>query len=1091
MYIIFFKFGNIFLKIRKKRTHLIKTFDNKINIVGDDLKTTIIKNSKISVSTSLFSIYGFESLKKELKNIENLRFIFTVPTFLKTDEEKKNSKYFSINSTNTQKAISGSSFEINLKNELKGRNIAKECKSWIKEKAKFKTNKGNNSIQSMFIVDETLKKSVYLGMDEFSSAGFGYKKDDSALRIINKMQEENITKVYLENFDKVWNDEKILKDVTSEIMDYMDNLHKENSPEFIYYLILYHIFNEFLENLNEDELANEKTGFKNSIIWNKLYDFQKDAVLGLINKLERYNGCILADSVGLGKTFTALGVIKYYQERNKSILVLCPKKLGDNWKTFLNNYEDNPLLKDRFNYDVLYHTDILRENGFSNGVDLSRINWVNYDLIVIDESHNFRNNDAKKDKTTRYQKLLNIIKTGVKTKLLMLSATPVNNRFTDLKNQLALAFEGFTNLKNDKLNVDNSIDNILRKAQLTFNNWSKLPLVEQTSKKLLDELNQNFDFFNLLDSVTIARSRKHIEKYYDMQNIGKFPIRLAPLTLRCEITNLNNIMKIEEIYKKLSTFNMGVYAPFNYILDSKINFYSELYDDKIDDKGTLKQKSRENNLKILMRVNFLKRLESSVDSFRITLDNFASNISNILQKIEDFEAGKEALIEDENLIELENIEDETWLNEEFSIGKKVKINLCDMNTIGWKTDLKEDLNIALHILEDMKKVSPNHDTKLNVLKEQIKEKLENPINKNNKKIIIYTAFAHTANYLYEQLKDFNLSLQLQTAKITGSDVNKSTLNINNEFNNLLCYFSPKSKNKTIKPNEKEIDILIATDCISEGQNLQDCDTLINYDIHWNPVRIIQRFGRVDRIGSQNEFIKLINFWPQISLDEYINLKNRVETRMFMVDTTATGEDNVLTNQSSQMEFRKNQLQKLQNEVVDIEDMDNSICLTDLGLNDFRMDLINFLQIKGDIKNVSCGVHTVCKKDENKNIKEGVIFVLKNINQAQSFYLVYISQDGQIIQNHLNIKNILDTLRTLCKTKDEPIKEEYSLFNEETKDGKDMQKYSNLLNQAINSIEQTKELSDIESLFNSAGTTFLENKISGLDDFELIAFVVIK
>ncbi len=1083
---------------------MIKTFDNKINIVGDDLKSTINKSSKIAVASSLFSIYGFESLKKELGKIENLRFIFTDPTFIKTDNENKKSKYFTINQANIEKSISGTSFEINLKNELKGRTIAKECRAWVEKKVKFKSNRGKNSIQAMLIVDNEEDKSTYLGMDEFSSAGFGYKKDDSALRLINKIEDNNTTKEFLKSFNSVWNDENILKDITPEVIAYIDNLYKENSPEFIYYLILYHIFDEFLEDLNEDELANEKTGFKDSIVWNKLYDFQKDAVLALINKLERYNGCILADSVGLGKTFTALGVIKYYQERNKSILVLCPKKLGDNWKTFLNNYEDNPLLLDRLNYDVLYHTDILRERGFSNGIDLSRINWSNYDLIVIDESHNFRNNDARKEKTTRYQKLLNTIKTGVKTKLLMLSATPVNNRFTDLKNQLALAFEGYTHLKNDKLNVSASIDSILRKAQLTFNTWSKLSASERTSKKLLDELNLNFDFFKLLDSVTIARSRKHIEKYYDMGEIGKFPTRLEPQTLRCDITALENVMKIEEIYKKLSTFNMGVYTPFNYILESREEFYSKLYDDKVNNNATLKQKNRENNLKILMRVNFLKRLESSVDSFRITLDNFARNIKNILQKIEEFESGIESSIDDENIIELEDMESEEWLDDEFSIGKKVKINLCDMNTTGWKQDLEEDLQTALFILEDMKKVDSKNDKKLNILKSKIIEKIEHPINHNNnkanKKIIIFTAFADTANYLYEQLKDFNLSLNLQTAKITGSGANKSTLNIHNEFNNILCHFSPLSKNKKLKANEKELDILIATDCISEGQNLQDCDTLINYDIHWNPVRIIQRFGRVDRIGSQNEFIQLINFWPQISLDEYINLKNRVETRMFMVDTTATGEDNVLTNKSSQMDFRKQQLQKLQNEVVDIEDMDSSISITDLGLNDFRMDLINFLQTKGDIKDVSCGVHSVCKKDISKNIEEGVIFVLKNINsdvnidninQLHPFYLVYISQDGEVKLNHLNVKNILDTLRVLCKTNDEPLREVYTLFNDETNDGKDMSTYSSLLNNAISSIIDTKEQSDIESLFSGGATTFLENELNGLEDFELIAFVVVK
>jgi len=1083
------------------RNFLIKTFDNKINIVGDDLKISIINKSRLSVAASLFSIYGFESLKKEFKKIDELRFVFTDPTFIETDEEKKKSKYFAINSVNTQKAISGSSFEINLKNELKGRNIAKECRTWVEQKVKFKSNRGKNSIQPMFILNNSKDdKSVYLGMDEFSSAGFGYKKDDSALRIINKMQDQNIANIYLNNFDTVWNDENILKDITPQVIDYIDNLYKENAPEFIYYLILHHIFDEFLEDLNEDELANEKTGFKNSTIWNMLYDFQKDAVLGLINKLERYNGCVLADSVGLGKTFTALGVIKYYQERNKSILVLCPKKLGDNWKTFLNNYEDNPLLKDRFNYSVLYHTDLLREKGFSNGVDLSRINWANYDLVVIDESHNFRNNDARKEKTTRYQKLLSTIKTGVKTKLLMLSATPVNNRFTDLKNQLALAYEGHTHLKDDKLGVNNSIDAILRKAQLTFNIWSKLPHETRTTKKLLDELNQNFDFFKLLDSVTIARSRRHIEKYYDMQSIGKFPTRLAPQTLRCDITELEDVMKIDEIYKKLSSFNMCVYSPFDYILDGKVDFYSNLYDNKTDNKTVLKQKNRENNLKILMRVNFLKRLESSVDSFRITLENFASNIQNIMIKIDEFEAGKESSIEDINSVELEDLENEEWLDDDFSIGKRVKINLSDMNTLGWKQDLLEDLDIALAILEEMRKVTPMHDTKLNILKSKIKEKLQNPINSQNKKILIFTAFADTANYLYEELKEFNLSLGLQSAKITGSSVNKTTLGIHNEFNNILCHFSPLSKNKNLKADEKQIDILIATDCISEGQNLQDCDTLINYDIHWNPVRIIQRFGRVDRIGSKNEFIQLINFWPQITLDEYINLKNRVETRMFMVDTTATGEDNVLTNKSSEMDFRKTQLQKLQTEVVDIEDIESSISITDLGLNDFRMDLVNFLQTKGDIKDVSSGVHTVCKKETSKNIHEGVIFVLKNINeninidninQLHPFYLVYIHQNGEVKSNHLSVKNTLDTLRVLCKGEDEPLKEVYSLFNDETKDGKEMDMYSNLLSDAISSIVATKEMSDIESLFSGGATTFLQNDVNGLDDFELIAFVVIK
>jgi len=1076
---------------------MIKTFDNRINIVGNDLKNEITNSSKISIAASIFSIYGFESLKKELSKVEELRFIFTDPTFIKTDQSKKNSRYFEINSLNRQKSISGSDFEINLKNELKGRTIAKECRKWCEQKVKFKTNKGNGAIQPMLIVDNDEEKSTYLNLNEFSSAGFGYKKDNTLLGAITKMEDTATTQNFLTNFDNVWNDKELLEDITDEVVSYINNLYKENSPEFIYYLILYHIFNEFLEDLSEDELANEKTGFKDSVIWNMLYDFQKDAVLGLINKLEKFNGCILADSVGLGKTFSALGVIKYYQERNKSVLVLCPKKLGDNWKTFLNNYDDNPLLKDRFNYNVLYHTDILREKGFSNGIDLSRVNWANYDLIVIDESHNFRNNDARRDKTTRYQKLLDIIKTGVKTKLLMLSATPVNNRFTDLKNQIALAYEGQTNLVDTKLNISISIDAVLRKAQKTFNDWSNLSVEQRTSQNLLKELNKNYDFFKLLDSITMARSRRHIEKYYDMGSIGKFPTRMKPKALRTALTDLNTIMSIEEIYKNLSGFNMSVYNPFTYIFGSRVDFYSELYDSNINNTSVLKQSSREESLKKLMRVNFLKRLESSVDSFRITLNKFCENIQNTITKIDDFEING---VGDVNEFEDISLEDEDWLDEDFSIGSKVQINLSDMDTKSWKIDLTKDLDIAKSILNDMNKISAKDDTKLNRLKEEIENKIATPINDNNKKIIIFTAFADTANYLYNELEKFNLDLGLQSAKITGSGTNQTTLNIDKQFNTILSHFSPISKSLKLKESDKQIDILIATDCISEGQNLQDCDTLINYDIHWNPVRIIQRFGRVDRIGSKNKYIQLINFWPNLSLDEYINLKNRVETRMYMVDTTATGEDNVLTNESSDMDFRKQQLQKLQNEVVDIEDMDNSISITDLGLNDFRMDLLNYIEKKGDIANISNGMHTVCQKDSSKNIDDGVIFVLKNINQnvniegsnqLHPFYLVHINKEGVVKSNHLNVKNILDTIRYLCKGKEEPIKEAYEPFNEETKDGKYMEQYSNLLSESISSIIDTKDESDIESLFSKGGTSILENEIKGLDDFELIAFIVIR
>ncbi|MBZ0181771.1 MAG: DEAD/DEAH box helicase family protein [Melioribacteraceae bacterium] len=1082
---------------------MIKSFNNKTDKAGDDLKSIIQKGSKIDIAAGIFSIYGYESLKNELSKIEKLRFIFTDPTFIETDKNKREHKQFQINSILRQKAVSGTQFEINLKNELKGKSIAKECKKWIEQKVEFRSNIGHKYIQPHINFSDNGNHFVYTGINEFSSAGLGYEKDNSILNHIIKTDDFDTTKQYFQNFEEIWNDKELLKDVTEEVTGYIADLYKENSPEFIYYLTLYNIFDEFLEDISEDELANEKTGFKQSVIWNKLYDFQRDAVLGVINKLERYNGCILADSVGLGKTFTALGVIKYYQERNRTTLVLCPKKLGDNWQTYLNNYDDNSLVKDRLNYDVLHHTDLQRERGQSNGIDLSRINWGNYDLVVIDESHNFRNNDPRKDRETRYQKLMNqVMRAGVKTKVLMLSATPVNNRFTDLKNQLALAFEGHTGEVDDKMDIGKSVDIILKNAQTVFNEWMKQPEEERTSQQLLQKLNNNFDFFKLLDSVTIARSRRHIEKYYNINEIGKFPNRLKPVTHRANITDLEDFIEIKDLYNELTRLNMSVYSPFDYILDSKKGFYGDIYDTSISEKVSFKQSHREKSLQTLMRVNLLKRLESSVDSFRITLNKFIIGISNTISRIEDFEAnGSSSYTETEDINDLNlDTESDDWLNDEFSIGDKIKINLEDMNTSGWKIDLQSDLEIAKAILQEMERVTPVHDSKLNDLKEKIAYKISNPINEGNKKILIFSAFADTVNYLYENLAEYlKAEYGLESAKITGSDQNKSTLNIHNGFNNILINFSPRSKERRDK-TAPEIDILIATDCISEGQNLQDCDTLINYDIHWNPVRIIQRFGRIDRIGSINNDIQLINFWPQLSLDDYINLKNRVESRMHMVDVTATGEDNVLTNKSSDLIFRKKQLEKLQEEVVDLEDMGSGVSITDLGLNDFRMDLVNYINENGDLEKVSNGIHTVCRKDENRGIESGVIFVLKNINrevnidntnQLHPFYLVYIKESGEVLSNHLNVKNTLDVLRLISKGEKEPIREVYELFNSETNEGKNMEKYSELLNKSIESILNVKDESDVESLFTAGGTTALLNNIKGLEDFELITFTVIK
>lgn len=944
-------------------------------------------------------------------------------------------------------------------------------------------------------------------MEEFSTVGFGYEKDNSIFMPVTKMDEEYaITKSYIESFEQIWNDEKQLKDITNDVIDFMSDLYKENSPEFVYYVTLYNIFTEFLEDISEDELANEKTGFKKSKIWNSLYDFQKDAVLGIINKLERHRGCILADSVGLGKTYTALGVIKYYQERNKSILVLCPKKLSENWNTFIKNYKDNPLQEDRFNYDVLFHTDLSRNQGNSNGMDLSRVNWGNYDLVVIDESHNFRNNSARNDRETRYDKLMNnVMKAGVETRVLMLSATPVNNKFLDLKNQLALAYEGHTDRIDEKISNTKSIDTILKNAQTIFNEWSKLDPEERTGKELLNRLNTNFDFFKLLDSVTIARSRKHIEKYYNMKDIGEFPTRLKPISKTPELTDLDGFMSIKEIADTLSKLNMSVYAPFDYILPNKLSEYEDKYDISVKGgQSSFRQADREKSLQILMRINFLKRLESSVESFRLTLNKVMNQIETILKSIEEFEnRGINKSFEDIEVTNYNSDEDvEDLLDDQFSIGKKVKINLEDMNTIGWRQDLVADYVILKQLINEMEKINPEHDLKLRELFNLIIDKVNHPINSNNKKVIIFSAFADTADYLYKCLAE-NLKNHygLNTCKITGSGINECTINMNKEFNNLLLNFSPKSKHRDMldPSSTDDIDILIATDCISEGQNLQDCDYLINYDIHWNPVRIIQRFGRVDRIGSDNKVIQLVNFWPNLSLDDYINLKNRVENRMVMMDISGTGEDNVLTNKSSDMEYRKEQLKKLQEEVVDLEEMNTGISITDLGLNEFRMDLVEYVKNNGSLEGIPFGLHSVVHENKELGVEKGVIYVLKNINnevnidnmnQLHPFYLVYIKEDGEILSNHLNVKHTLDILRIISKGKSNPIKVLNNIFNEFTNDGKNMKLYSNLLSQSIDSIINIKEENDIDSLFRTGGTTMLKNNIKGLEDFELITFMVV-
>ena len=1080
----------------------LKLINNISERVVDDLKERISDGGRISIAAASFSIYAYEALKEELEKVEQLRFIFTSPTFVSEGNAKEKREFF-IPKLNRERNLYGTDFEIRLRNKLSQKAIAKECADWIRRKAQFKSNSSDEQMGG-FLHLSGESDTVYVPFNDFTTSQLGCVRGNEVYSMVNVLPSP-ASDSYLSIFNSLWDNDDKFSDVTEKVLDYIDTVYQENAPEYIYFITLYNIFREFLEDISEDVLPNERTGFKNSLIWNKLYNFQKDAALAIINKLEKYNGCILADSVGLGKTFTALAVIKYYENKNKSVLVLCPKKLNGNWQNYRANYKNNPIAGDRLRYDILFHTDLSREHGESNGLDLANVNWGNYDLIVIDESHNFRNGgniDEVEDfpetetpprKENRYQRLMNkVIRPGVKTKVLMLSATPVNNRFNDLKNQLQLAYEGKSQIINDALGLGKGIDDIFRAAQTAYNRWAKLPIEERTTEQLLSDL--SFDFFQVLDAVTIARSRSHIMKYYDTKDIGKFPERLTPISRRPALTDLDSAINFKDIAESLNSLNLSYYTPSLYLLESAKDDYS------IDYEGEgLSIDGREKGLRNLIAANLLKRLESSVNSFRLTLARIREGIGNVLRVIDEYGLRKSASVVRIPDIGLEGLE----LEDDIVINKKTSIRLADMDYISWRRDLEADktqLDLLLFMLKD---ITPEHDSKLQMLIEDIRHKFEHPINDNNHKILIFTAFADTAEYLYENLSGrIKERLGLNTAIVTGNSDEKCTIkNFTSGFNNILTFFSPKSKDRdTLFPDAKEdIDILIATDCISEGQNLQDCDYLINYDIHWNPVRIIQRFGRIDRIGSTNDCIQLVNYWPDMELDDYIKLKGRVESRMKATILTAAGTGNPLSaGEEADLQYRLGQLKRLQEEVVDIEDMDTGINIMDLGLNEFRMDLLSYVKEHPDIEYAPFGLDAVARSSEHT--KPGVIFILKNRNNAVNigkknllhpFYMVYLADDGQVLCDYLHPKNLLDTMRHLCKGKSEYDRDLCAEVNKETDDGRKMERYSSLLHCAVKSIAEVKEESDIQSLFSEGETTALLDDIKGLDDFELISFLIIR
>lgn len=1081
-----------------------KIIDNKKIKVIDAIKEELKPDAKVSVISSLFTIYAYDALKSLLGTIKDFRFLFVEPTFVKNIEDRREFEL----SKRGETQISGTPYEIRLRNELTQSSTAKECAQWIRDKATFRSLVRPDASTTKMIHAENPSEVFMIHGPDFTAPGLGVVPNNRFEAHVYSTDKE-VCDQAREWFDDVWNSNDMTTEVTSEVLESLETVYKENTPEFLYHVSLYNLFKEYLDDLNDDNALKVRTGFKESVVWNKLYDFQKDGVVGAIQKIEEHGGCILADSVGLGKTFEALAVIKYYQLRNHRVLVLCPKKLRDNWSMYRSNDVRNILAGDRFSYDILNHTDLSREKGMSGDLRLDTLNWSNYDLVVIDESHNFRNNNPRKDKLTRYQKLMqDIIKSGVKTKVMMLSATPVNNRMRDLKNQISILTEGDDHALS-RYGVKN-IQDTLRIAQETFNNWQKQPAKERTTNAFLEMLGN--DYFRLLDLLTIARSRKHVEKYYDMTEIGKFPERLSPISRKPDIDTHYEFPSMKEINKTLTRLKLAIFSPLSYVYPEKYAKYAEMYDIEVQEgASTFKQTDREKNLVNLMRVNILKRLESSIHAYRLTTGKIKYRIDELLKTIEDFENNTSGTnnsysVDGEDMDE--SLDGDDPEIESATIGEKIQVDLNDVDLVRWKQDLIQDLEILNDLLDSAHPISPDRDNKLIELQQVILDKQKNNINPGNNRVLIFSAFADTAEYLYDNLAPLLKEQGLNVALVTGSRKNQTTADgVRGDFNEILTHFSPTSKERDkVYPNSTaNIDVLIGTDCISEGQNLQDCDCLVNYDIHWNPVRIIQRFGRIDRIGSINEKIQLINFWPNMELEEYINLEGRVRGRMVLLNVSATGEEDMINmageKEMNDMEYRKQQLQRLQDEVVDLEDISGGISITDFTMQDFKMDLIRYMEgHRSDLEKAPQGMYAVT--NQIQNAKPGVIYILRQAgfskehssksNALHPFYLVYISDDGEIKYSYTNAKQILDTMKSTCLGKDQVVKDLVKMFDKETNQARDMSTYSGLLHQCVMHIIGEKKDNTIRSMFTAGKTSIAADaNLRGVDDFELVSFLVLK
>jgi SNF2 family DNA or RNA helicase len=1077
--------------------------------VGEFLRSVIKPHAKLAIVSAYFTIYAYEALRAQLDQIDELRFLFGDPQFIRNlDPERTEQKQFQIEQDALQ-----------LQNQLTQKRIARDCAQWLQEKVQIRSVKSAGLLHGkLYHINNNEHHEAILGSSNFTVRGLGLSGSRNNFELnmlVNDRRDLADLRLW---FDELW-DSKHVTDVKAEVLNYLSQIYSDHYPEFIYFKTLFHLFEDYLDEQRRNDLLTQQSQITSTQIWNALFEFQRDGVKGAISRILKHNGCIIADSVGLGKTYEALAVIKYFELRNDKVLVLCPKKLRQNWVIYQasNNSSLNPFVEDRFSYTVLSHTDLSRERGTTGDIDLSQINWGNYDLVVIDESHHFRNNikgrrdeEGNQIKRTRYERLMeDIIKSGVKTKVLLLSATPVNNDLSDLRNQLAFLTGGRDDALRESLGIAN-IKDVLVSAQRHFQEWMK------TGSGQVSDLMNKLDtrFFTLLDGVTIARSRKHIERYYGatIEHLGGFPQRLKPLSLSPEIDLAGRLDSYDDLNDEIVKYKLSLYNPSSYVLPAYASNYAQ------SRVQNFSQSQREKYLIAMMKVNFLKRLESSVEAFELTMRRTLEKIEQLEAKIKNYMAQPQAQssvsTDDQGFAEIDNEDDE--LREAQLVGRGLKFNLAHLDLQRWLKDLETDKQQINRLLLQAKQVTPERDGKLKALKELITRKVQNPTttkhDQPNRKVLVFTAFADTAVYLYTMLHDWaRQELGIHSALVCGTaSLNRTTLG-QSDFHDILTNFSPISKRRSQSahmPQDEQIDLLIATDCISEGQNLQDCDLVINYDIHWNPVRIIQRFGRIDRIGSVNKTVQLVNFWPTPDLNKYINLRNRVEARMALVDLAATGEDNLLAEPTitdeSLLGYRDKQLLRLQDEVLDLEDFNETISLTDFSLDDFRVDLSKFLsQHQERLRKEPIGLYAVVDHawGQNEQIKPGVLFCLRytggsdeqqRINPLHPFYLVYVRDDGTVRFGFSNPKQTLEVFRALALGRTTPDQVLCDWFDKQTQNGAEMSHYSSLLQAA---------LQDIEQRFGSRVVTHIQQSRSALlpvapppssrsQEFELITWLVI-